>query len=54
MVLATLDDLQAGYMYQNCAQSAVQNESKTGKFQQSGHACLRKTTSSGAANVAAC
>ena len=41
------------YMYQNCAQSAVQNESKTGKFQQSGHACLRKTTS-GAANVAAC
>ena len=25
-------------MYQNCAQSAVQNELKTSQFQQSGHA----------------
>ena len=40
-------------MYRNCAQSAVQNELKTGQFQQSGHAHLRETTS-GTAIAAAC
>ena len=40
-------------MYRNCAQSAVQNELKTGQFQRSGHAHLRETTS-GTANAAAC
>ena len=40
-------------MYRNCAQSAVQNELKTGQLQRSGHTHLRETTS-GAANAAAC
>ena len=33
------------FMYRNCAQSAVQNELKTGQFQQSSHAHLRETQS---------